>query len=329
MSFVRILALASVAALAVHAQHRLHAVGAATKNWVVGFPLQSSGLFVKSDSGKWENPGHRHPQIHGIVSDGNEAGVLYLAAGNGCIRVDSRKPGWRILTGSDVTELQDISIGADGSIVFAHTTGIRVSTDHGATWREVAAPLPRRYVSAIVADRLKAGRIVAGTDIGLYATFDSGRTWTLSGAAGFQIMRIAQSPHDPQLVLAVTQQGGLFRSDDGGNRFESSGRVGVGDNLYDIAFDSTDPKRIALCGWGPGVVVSEDGGKTWQSRNAGLPSHEIWSIAFDPDHPGRLYASAHEDALYVSDDAGRTWRQDGLPGSIVYRMAFLPIGGAR
>lgn len=328
MSFLRILALAVAATLAVHAQHRLHAVGATTKNWVVGFPLQSSGLFVKSDSGKWENPGRRHPQIHGLISGDKDSSVLYLAAGNGCIRVDSRKPGWQILTGNDVTELRDISLGAGGAIAFAHTTGIRVSNDHGATWREAATPLPRRYVSALVADRVKAGRIVAGTEIGLYVTSDSGRTWTLAGAAGFQIMRIVQSPHDPQLFLAVTQQGGLFRSDDGGTRFESSGNAGVGDNLYDIAFDPTDPKRIALCGWGPGVVVSEDGGKTWQPRNAGLPSHDIWSIAFDPDHSGRLYASVHEDALYVSNDAGRTWSQDGLRGSIVYRMAFLPVGGA-
>jgi hypothetical protein len=56
---------------------------------------------------------------------------------------------------------------------------------------------------------------------------------------------------------------------------------------------------------------------------------DVWSVAFDPDHPGRLYASVHEEALYVSDDAGKSWREDGLKGSILYRLAFVPAGGAK
>ncbi|MGB9611419.1 MAG: WD40/YVTN/BNR-like repeat-containing protein, partial [Bryobacteraceae bacterium] len=101
-------------------------------------------------------------------------------------------------------------------------------------------------------------------------------------------------------------------------------------NLYDIAFDPTDARRIAVCGWGPGVMVSEDGGATWELRNRGLPRPDVWSVAFDPDRPGRLYASVHEEALYVSEDAGRTWRVEGLPGSIIYKLAFVPAkGGAR
>ena len=75
--------------------------------------------------------------------------------------------------------------------------------------------------------------------------------------------------------------------------------------------------------------MSEDGGVTWEARNQGLPRPDVWSVAFDPDKPGRLYASVHEDALYVSEDAGRTWRVDGLPGSIILKMAFVPAGGAK
>jgi hypothetical protein len=52
----------------------------------------------------------------------------------------------------------------------------------------------------------------------------------------------------------------------------------------------------------------------------------VWSAAFDPSSPGRLWASVHEEALYRSDDAGRTWKRDGLPGSVVYRMLFVPGG---
>ena len=53
----------------------------------------------------------------------------------------------------------------------------------------------------------------------------------------------------------------------------------------------------------------------------------VWSVAFDPAKPGRMYASVHEEALYVSQDYGRTWTKDGLEGSRVYRMQFVPEAG--
>ena len=82
--------------------------------------------------------------------------------------------------------------------------------------------------------------------------------------------------------------------------------------------------RIAVAGWGVGVAISEDLGKTWQFRNAGLPKTAVWSVAFDPAKSGRMYASVHEEALYVSQDYGHTWTKDGLEGSRVFRMRFVP-----
>jgi len=309
-------------------QHRMHAVGVTTKDWVVGRPLLPGGLFVKSDSGGWENRGHRHPYLMGLAWLAGEPGVVYLAGGNGVIRVGPEGP-WHILTGHDVTELRDITAGADGSLIFGHTAGLRVSKDRGATWREISGGLHRKYVNAVRADRTKAGRIVAGTEEGLFVSEDGGAGWKPAGAAGFMVMHVQQSPHAGEVWLAVTEKGGLFRSEDGGRNFENAGNVGVGRNLYDIAFDATNARRIAVCGWGPGVQVSEDGGKTWEARNVGLPRADVWSVAFDPDHAGRLYAGVHEEALFVSDDAGRTWREDGLKGSIVYRMFAVPAGGGR
>ena len=141
-----------------------------------------------------------------------------------------------------------------------------------------------------------------------------GKSWTLAGARGFQILRLEQSPHDACFWLAATQGGGIFASSDCGKTFEASGRVGVGRDLYSIAFDPANPQRIALGGWGPGVVVSEDGGKSWQERNHGLPAPRVWCVIFDPEHAGRMYASVHEDQVYVSDDAGQNWKPAGLRG---------------
>lgn len=77
------------------------------------------------------------------------------------------------------------------------------------------------------------------------------------------------------------------------------------------------------------MALSEDRGKTWEFRNGGLPSNAVWSVAFDPAAPGRVYASVHEEALFLSHDYGRTWSRDGLEGSRVFRMRFVPEASQR
>ena len=93
-----------------------------------------------------------------------------------------------------------------------------------------------------------------------------------------------------------------------------------------MAFEPVSVNRIAVAGWGIGVVMSEDRGKTWQAKNSGLPGNAVWSVAFDPAKPGRVYTSVHEQALYVSEDYGGAWIKDGLEGSRVFRMLFVPEG---
>jgi photosystem II stability/assembly factor-like uncharacterized protein len=322
---MRILILAALAATPAVAQHTLYACAAMTKEYVVGAKYAPSGLFERRD-GHWTHEGFPLPFLFGVEADPSRPRVLYLAAGNGLIRTTSGGENWTILTGSDVTELRDIAV-SDRELVFAHSAGIRASTDGGKTWRELAGALHRKYTECVRIDPKHANVLVAGGEDGVFRSDDAGQTWTLAGAAGYQILRLEVSPHDACFWLAATQMGGLFASHDCAKTFESSGRTGVGSNLYDIAFDPLQRGRIAVAGWGPGVLVSEDGGRSWTSRNAGLAATSVTTVAFDPGHAGRLYAAVHEDAVYVSDDAGLTWKKDGLDGSHVMRLRFFREDG--
>jgi len=312
--------------LPVLAQYALYACGSSTKDYVVGAKLPASGIFVRSSNGEWRHAGFNHPFISAFDFDPREPSVIYTAAGNGLLRVTEKGERWKILTGNDVTELLDVAVDRNqpGTIYFAHTAGIQVSHDSGATWRDVATGIRRKYTAALRVDSRRAGVLLAGTEQGVYRSEDGGAQWKLAGAAGIQVLHIEQSPHDPCFLLASTEGGGLFASFDCGVSFESNGNLGVGRNIYDVAFDPTSPNRIAVAGWGVGVAVSEDRGKTWQARNVGLPSTNVWSIAFDPTQSGRLYTSVHEEAVYVSTDNGQTWRKDGLTGSSIFRMKFIP-----
>lgn len=304
------------------AQHfDLYACMTVTKEYVVGAKLPPSGFFVNR-AGEWKHLGYNHPFIFSLDYDPADPSVVYLAAGNGLIR--SSAGGWRFLTGSDVTELRDVFVDRDdpATVYYAYSHGIRVSHDRGATWKEIGEPLHRRFTETIRASR---GVIVVGGEEGIFRSQDGGATWNIAGAAGFQVTRVEQSPHNACDWAATTQGGGVFLSHDCATTFENSGRAGAGATLYDVAFDPAQAQRLAVAGWGPGVVLSEDGGKTWEPRNGGLPSTEVVSVIFDPAARGRMYASVRDDGLYVSNDAGLHWSKQGLDGSVVNRMRFIPV----
>jgi photosystem II stability/assembly factor-like uncharacterized protein len=325
---MRWLLLAAVLPLPLVGQYSLYTCMVTSKDYVVGAKLPPSGIFRKPPTGEWRHAGYNHPFINAVDYDPADTGTLYVAAGNGLIRVREQGEKWTILTGSEVTELQDVSVDrhAPGTIYFSHTAGIRVSHDGGVTWNDASAGLHRKYTAAIRVDTRKSGFLVAGNEEGIFRSEDGGKSWRPAGAAGFQVLHVEQSPHDACYWMAATQDGGLFVSTDCGVSFESGGNLGVGRNIYDIAFDPNDAHRVAVAGWGLGVAVSDDLGKTWQSRAAGLPSSAVWSVAFDPAKAGRLYAGVHEEALYVSQDYGKTWTRDGLEGSRVFRLKFVPEG---
>lgn len=314
--------------LPVSGQYTLYTCMVTSKDYVVGAKLPPSGIFLKTGTGEWRHAGYNHPFINALDYDPRDPSTVYVAAGNGLLRLSERGERWKILTGSDVTELQDVAVdrNAPGTIYFSHTAGIRVSHDRGATWSDAGAGLHRKYTQAIRVDSRRSGFLVAGNEEGIWRSEDGGKSWRSAGAAGYQVLHIEQSPHDACYWLAATEGGGLFASTDCGITFESNGNLGVGHNLYDIAFDPSSADRIAVAGWGPGVAISENRGKTWQLRNTGLPAPSVWSVAFDPAVRGRIYAGVHAEALYVSDDNGRSWARDGLEGTAVYRMKFVPEG---
>lgn len=307
------------------AQWALFACAANTGDYVVGAKLPPSGLFFEK-GGKWSHTGYNHPFLVALDYHPNDSLTLYLAAGNGLIRAANGGKDWTFLTRSDVTELRDVAVDPHdpATIYFAHSGGIRVTHDRGKTWEELAGGLHRKYAEAIRVDRTKSEVLLTGGEEGIFRSENGGRTWNIAGAAGIQILRIEQSPHDACYWLATSQSAGLFASNDCGRTFENNGRIGVGRNLYSVAFDPSNSRRVGVAGWGPGVAISEDGGKTWQERNVGLPRPDVWSIVFDPEHEGRIFASVQDEALYESDDAGKHWKRSGLEGSIARQLRFVP-----
>ena len=303
--------LSVMAALPLAAQSGLWAAGSLANNYVVGAKLPASGLFHRHAGGAWEHVGFNLPVFSTIDFHGD---AVYLAGGNGLIRIEGGR--WRILTGSDVTELRDVFVCPDGALWFAHTLGIRVSRDRGQTWTEVAATKPHRFTEAV---RIAGyGAILAGGDDGVWRSVDQGASWQLAGASGFQVLRVEVSPHDRCHALAATQGGGLFASRDCGKSFEDVARIGVDHNLYAIAFDPANRARIAVGGFGVGVLLSNDGGRTFAAR---FDNRNVTAVAFAGE---RIYAAVSDDGLYTSADAGVSWQRAGMENSRISCLRAAP-----
>ena len=175
---------------------------------------------------------------------------------------------------------------------------------------------------------------------------DGGRTWTAlysrkmpegrytsTGIDVTNCYGIHFDPSQPRRQFLSCTDIGLFRSEDGGASWESSGR-GIPrpwrNTTYWVATDPTVKGRMwAACSgthdlprfkmfrrvspavFKGGVVSTEDGGRSWKVSNAGMPETAVTHILVDPASPaGRrvLYAAAFGRGVYQSLDGGATWR---------------------
>ncbi len=285
-----------------------------------------SGYYRSSDRVTFEHVGFHHIRTFGVVADPLEKDGLYLSALNGVIHSSDRGQTWHILTDWRMTEPKGLAVDPhEPEHLYAGLPdGIAVSRNRGLIWQRMNDGITRGYTHTITVDRTKAGRVLAGTEKGIFLTDDGALTWRRVQATEDITYDLRQSPHDPKVFVAVTSKDGALRSDDGGLTWQPIVGVSKNHTLHLFNFDARDARRMAICGWEAGVLVTEDGGRTWTDRSAGLPNRQVWSVGIDPDLPNRLYAAPYLQPLFVSDDFGLTWKPLQFEKATVFNLMFVP-----
>ena len=297
------------------------------RNYVVGSKIETiSGVYHQTDAG-WKHIGYNDTSITAVAFDPGDRNVIYTSAQSGLWVSRDGGRSWRLCNNYEMTETRDVAVdpNAPDHVYLALPDGVAVSTDAAKTLvrRENGLPERGKYMQALEVDRTRAGRVLAGCEVGIFLTEDGAKRWRRVFTTTDTVNDVQQSPHDPKVWFAVTQSAGALLSDDGGVSWKALPGVPKDRALYNGTFDVTSPERLAIGSWGHGVLVSEDRGKTWQQRNEGLPApHRVWRVGIDP--AGRLYASVVGETLFVSDDFGRTWRPDTLVGSLVNNFVLVP-----
>ena len=165
-------------------------------------------------------------------------------------------------------------------------TDLYVSDDAGASWTP-AGPSPH-YARVLLPDEVDPATFFGVVDEHVQKSTDGAATWSPleNGIAGATVLALAQSPSDPQLLMAGAQ----------------------GDTVNGFA----------------AIYRSTDGGANWAPATGIDPAYEVTSIAFDPSNPSRVYGAASPVYLFIAPplhsmfrslDAGVTWEpyDDGLP----------------
>jgi photosystem II stability/assembly factor-like uncharacterized protein len=227
--------------------------------------------------------------------------------------------------------------------------GVWQTTNGGITWTNVSDGWFRSAsVGAIAVATEDPNVVVVGMGEacirgnvsfgdGVYRSDDGGRTWRHLGlAATRHIARVRIHPKNPDLIYVAAlghafgpnPERGVFRSTDGGKRWQQVLAVSPDAGAADLSMDPTNPRRLYAAIWqarrgpwffhsgGPdsGLYLSEDGGDHWErlGPETGLPAG-VWGrtgVAASGARPGRVWAIVEAEAggLYLSDDYGRHWR---------------------
>lgn len=145
---------------------------------------------------------------------------------------------------------------------------------------------------------------------------------------------LAESPLKRGLIYVGTDDGALWRTDDGGNDWQRIDQnLPIDELLYvsDIVPSHFKTGRVYLTldghrsdDFGTHVFVSEDSGKTWYTLGESLPGREVChSFAEDPRNEELLFLGT-EHGCWASLDRGYNWLRltNGMPNSSVRELVI-------
>ncbi len=182
----------------------------------------------------------------------------------------------------------------------------------GERWQAVGVGVVHHRVNDVELAAPGSPRVFAATAAGLFFSSNRGDTWTLSSLPTSEVTVVKADPTNPLVVYAGTAGGGVYKSVDGGNSWQTrnGGLTSLNLNLFinDLAVSADNPQRLFLASEG-GVFRSLDGGDSWVRigiDGGGSVSKRVTAVCADASRAGTVYAGG-DGALWVSADLGGSW----------------------
>jgi photosystem II stability/assembly factor-like uncharacterized protein len=176
--------------------------------------------------------------------------------------------------------------------------------------------------------------ILAGTDFGLYRSYDLTKGWEkidLGPGMSNNVFVIHMSAKDPATMWVGTAASGVIVTNDDGKTWRKIDGIPQEVPISSIATDPQNPQRIYV-GTTQAFWLSRDGGRTWIRRGGSLPLGNFTSILINPSNSDEIFISSaleSDGGIFYSNDAGMKWKRVDskempLPSRRVWSMAFDP-----
>ncbi len=201
----------------------------------------------------------------------------------------------------------------DPDTLYVGGNRIMKSTDEGHSWEAISPDLTRADPATLQVTGGPINRDGAGAEV--YAT----------------VFALAESPHQPGLIWAGSDDGLVHISRDNGETWDDItpaelpewSMVSMLDlSPHDPATCYLAATRYKLDDYAPYLYKTNDYGRTWQRINDGIRENDFTRvIRCDPAREGLLYAGT-ETGVYISFDDGASWRpfQLNLPVTPIHDL---------
>lgn len=237
-------------------------------------------------------------------------------------------------------------LGGDGGwMIFdpAHAGHLYASCQHmsihrfrAGRWANVSPPASKQeresvWMVYITMDPRDSNRLFTGSKR-VWRTTTDGKKWNAVSPVldGSPITAIEVAPADSKRIYVGTENGGFFRSLDGGSTWSANLASATLPGHQITRIDTTaklgaDIVFVSVANFGHSHAFrSNNGGKTWIDIDKGqLPDVPHHAVVIRPDHPETIYVG-NDAGVFVSKDSGSTWMNmtGNLPTAMIVDLVI-------